>query len=237
MAVVVTARTEDPAYERVRQRLGELERSPGSVRIDLDALSALEVVAQSEHLAGHALDPSVMSRIIDLSGGIPLFVEELVAAARRDGTTITPQPMQERLLGLSPAARMVVDELALCVAEPPPTVLLRASGLTDHEFDAALAEGRAAAVLVTADGRPRFRHALLREATAQLLLPRRTRELHEALAQAWSAASPAEPERCLEQAVATAHHWGEAEDPAAALTASGPRRRPCSARVGIRDPW
>lgn len=206
LAFLVTARTEDRAYEQVRDRLDELERLPDVVRIDLQPLNASEVAVQAEHLTEHSLDRSTMDRIIELSGGVPLFVEELVRDRGRGAGSVTPRPLQQRLLRLSSGGHALVDTLALAVTPPTPALLLRASGLDGAEFDAALEEARAAAVVVSRRGHVEFRHALLRESALEHLPPHGAREAHTRWARALEGHRREGHPFDLEQAVATAHH-------------------------------
>jgi DNA-binding CsgD family transcriptional regulator/tetratricopeptide (TPR) repeat protein len=217
LALLMTVRAPDPAYDEMREHLTELERLPGAVPVDLGPLDPGEVAAQAASLSGGPLEPETLARLLELSGGVPLFVEELVAAAL-DGQDASPRPVQDRLSGLTPPARAVVDTLALAVAEPTPTLLLNASGLEGEAFDAALNEAVAATVLVIGRGTVRFRHPLFRETALAAMLPHAVRERHRAWARALEEYAVHETTD-LERAVATAQHWRAAQDPPAAFDA------------------
>lgn len=218
VSVVVTIRTEDPAYEDVRDRVTELERMPDALRIDLEPLPPDQVAVQIRHLCQDRPAPPDIERVIELAEGVPLFVEELTSASWHPGRAATPRPVRERLDRLSPPARRVVDTLALAVVVPTPSLLLAASGLPGAVFDDALAEALSGSLLVTTWQRVDFRHALLRETVLTLLLPNATRERQRAWARALEDLAIHE-ETGLEEAVATVHHRRAAHEPGAALDA------------------
>ncbi|MBV9465960.1 MAG: hypothetical protein JO169_07590, partial [Solirubrobacterales bacterium] len=95
------------------------------------------------------------------------------------------------------------------------------TGLGHEALHLALREAIAEQVLVASDdGRLSFRHALLREAVYDDLLPGERSELHLELARAYERQVDEAGERDVELASAIAHHYAQAGDQPAALRAA-----------------
>ena len=112
---------------------------------------------------------------------------------------------------------MLVDAAAVGRDPLDADLLFAASGLDDGAFDTALAEAIGSGVMdPVADGGFRFRHALLREAAAHQLAPRRARVLHRRWAEAITGAHADVPAAL---AAETAEHWSAAGDAGRSLDA------------------
>ena len=85
LAVVLTVRTDDPAYDGVSEFVAELGSLRRSTRVELGRLGREDVVTQVRELdvAGPA-EAADIERILEVSGGVPLLVEELVASGASD---------------------------------------------------------------------------------------------------------------------------------------------------------
>jgi class 3 adenylate cyclase/tetratricopeptide (TPR) repeat protein len=129
------------------------------------------------------LPPHVMAALAERSGGNPLFLRELVAAARRDeGVEALPHTVEELMAaqidGLSPADRALLRYAAV-LGTGFEAGMVRAMLIDDgwwveddvwSRLEAFIGDGP--------DGTKRFRHALARDAAYEGLPYRRRRELH-----------------------------------------------------------
>lgn len=215
LAIVVTVRTDDLAYEEVRGFVADLLRHPMATRVSLSRLGPAEVEEQLRGLdpAGD-LTESRVGRIVDLSDGVPLLVEELHAAGDRELEEVADQLLAHRISALPADARAVVDAASLAVTPPRDADLASVVTLDDAAFDAGLAVAIASGVLVRRRHTVDFRHALLREATEALLLPHVARSLHRC----WAEVADVQPAN-LAQAITRAHHRSEAGQADLALDA------------------
>src|SRR5690606_3289419 len=83
--VVVTRRDRDPRLTAAaEQRLVRMVRDGTGVA--LAPLPAADAAALAVQAAGHALDPVLVRRIWELTGGNPLFVVECARALARDAS-------------------------------------------------------------------------------------------------------------------------------------------------------
>ena len=221
VVVVATVRS-GPVAEQLRSTLARL---PQVTILRLRALSREDAARLAGELARHprqgavAARPLDVGRLVDRSGGNPLYLEELVDAA---GSEELPDSLRGllmvRLESLSDEPRRLVELVAL--ADPPVRYeeLAAASGWTDERLDAALGEAREGGVLsVTSTGRVALRHPLLGDAARSALALGRRAALHRswatALPQGGTAAGP-------QAALAVAYHWAQAGAPDPALQAA-----------------
>ncbi len=192
----------------LRPVLAELERAAGVRRIALEPFSRDEAADQAAAVLGAAPDDELIRRLYARSQGNPLCIEELLAAwsggAGRLPATLR-DAVVERFARLPSAAREVVRVAA--VAERP-VGHARLQAVVGERVDGAQ-EAVAHRILVArSDATYAFRHALVREAIYEDLLPGERTALHAALAPTFD--SPAE----------RAHHWRGAQDLPRALEAS-----------------
>ena len=221
--LVATLRTGTSAAQRVLTSTGRL---PRATILELDELSAEEAARLVEALAGalaqpgHPAAPELdIGRVVELSGGNPLYLEELVAAGPSETLPGSLRALLlSRLAGLSEQARSLVDLIS--VGDPPVRYddLLAVTGWPEGQLDDVLAEARAAGVLTVtaAASRVTLRHPLVGDAAREDLDPGRRRSLHRAWATGLSASSPRSPHTAL----MVAHHWDHAAEPGPALLAA-----------------
>lgn len=168
-----------------------LDLMPG-IEIVLDRLDHDQTGMLARHLAaGHGLPREIVERVVERSDGVPLFLEELVAAAGEgdDGGGL-PTSLQSSLLARLDrlgAARDVAQIASVLGRSFPEQLLAAAANTPPNQLADALRQLTAAGLIESStsiDGlRYEFRHALIRDAAyASLLTPRRVR-LHRKVAQ------------------------------------------------------
>jgi ATP/maltotriose-dependent transcriptional regulator MalT len=218
LLVVATYRP-DELHRRhpLRPLLAELERVR-ALRIDLGALTREELGEQLADILGSSPDPALVERLFSRSEGNPLFTEELLAAGM-DGRGALPPSLADalalRIERLSDDAQDVVRVLS-AAGQLDDAVLAEVSGLDPRALREALREALASHIVVLDGDRYTLRHALLREAVHDNLLPGERAELHRALARALEQSGTGSAQR----AAAIAHHYAVAGDQPAALAAS-----------------
>ncbi len=173
-------------------------------------------------ILGDAPSRELVERLFARSEGNPLYTEELLAAGL-DGRGSAPQSLRdafmlriERLPGdAQRAARAIavgrrVDEATTAAV----------TGIEHERLHEALREAVAEQVLVASDdGALFFRHALLREAVYDDLLPGERVELHLALARVFEQRDATDGDGSVDAAGAIAGHYAAAGDQPAALRA------------------
>jgi len=181
----VSLRTEppSPASDLARRQRGR----PGIVHLPLGRLSDREV-AEMIAACSPGAGPDVRSRVGRASEGVPLLVEELLAAPG------VPQSISEtvrdRLSEFPGRERAVLETAAVLGRHFDWEILPAASGQTPEVVSRALARA-VERTLVIADGEGfQFRHALTREAVLMSMLPPRLRQAAAAGLAAIDAAHP-----------------------------------------------
>ncbi|HXX62063.1 MAG TPA: AAA family ATPase [Candidatus Sulfotelmatobacter sp.] len=193
--MVMTARSEAlVAGGRLTTAIADLERDGTVERIELEPLSLLDTGRQVAAILGYRPDASTIGRIQALSGGNPLYTEELVASGLvtpdadaslsmrlRDvlaaRSSRLPATSREVLRVASAAGRVVHDRLLTAVSGLPAQVV--AEGLR-----AAIAEQILVPVKEGGAVGYRFRHELLRTTVESELLPGERASLHARFASA-----------------------------------------------------
>jgi DNA-binding NarL/FixJ family response regulator len=219
--LVVGTYRSDELHRRhpLRPVVAELERGERGRRIELRPFTREELVAQLADILGAEPERLLVDRLLARSEGNPLFVEELLAAGR-DGRGELPPTLRDALILRVEALPEPAQEVLRVVAAGQRLehdVLREVSGLDGRPLREALRECVAHGLLVPDDGgRYAFRHALLREAVVDDLLPGEQIELHRALAQALERRLDEEPGRgaaaTLDACAEVAHHYAEAGD-------------------------
>jgi DNA-binding CsgD family transcriptional regulator/tetratricopeptide (TPR) repeat protein len=221
--VVATYRS-DELHRRhpLRPLLAEMERDTRARRIDVPPLTRDELAQQLADILGAPPADDLVERVFARSEGHPLFVEELLAAGL-DGRGALPPTLRDALMvrveRLPATAQDVLRVVA--VGQQLDDELLRdAAGIEQPALVAALREAVANHIVgVDADGRYRFRHALLREVVHDDLLPGERAALDLRLAQALAARAERDG-LGVYLAAAIAHHYASAGDQPAALRAA-----------------
>jgi hypothetical protein len=221
--LVLTYRTDEMTRTHpLRPFVAELERHPRVQRLTLSRLDRAQVGTLLEHL-GTGSTAGVVDAVYTRTDGIPFFVEA-IAEIGADPTVRLPDSLRDLLLvRLESLPQQTLDVLRVAAvggARVSHEMLAAVADLPPSELDAALREAVAAQVLVV--GRDRqgytFRHALLREAVDDDLLPGEHSRLHER----WALALEQHPSAGCSSSVAVeiAHHWYESWDVAHAFAAA-----------------
>jgi DNA-binding CsgD family transcriptional regulator/tetratricopeptide (TPR) repeat protein len=221
LAVLLTYRT-DELHRRhpLRPLVSELERLDRTRRIELEPFDREELGEALTDILGAEPEQPLLERLYARSEGNPLYTEELLAAGL-DGRGAAPQSLRDAFTGrierLSPEGQQVTRAVAVGRSLDEPT-LGAVTGLERDKLQAALREAVAEQILVPGDdGRFGFRHALLREALYDDLLPGERSELHLVLARYLERMCERGDERELERVAAVANHYASAGDQPAAL--------------------
>jgi DNA-binding CsgD family transcriptional regulator len=207
----------------LRSLLAELQRLDRVQRIQLEPFDRLELAEALADILGEAPSEQLVDRLYMRSEGNPLYTEELLAAGL-DGRGAAPQSLRDafmlRIERLSTDAQSAARTISAGRALDEVTIS-EVTGIEPDPLHQALREAVAEQVLVAGDdGRLSFRHALLREAMYDDLLPGERSELHLALARALEERGECEDDRGLELTSTIAHHYAVAGDQPAALRAT-----------------
>jgi ATP/maltotriose-dependent transcriptional regulator MalT len=221
LLIVVTYRSDD--LDRAhpwRALLAELDRIGWVTRMDLGRLTWPDTGRLVAQITGREPGDDLLAAVYRRTEGNPLFVEALLG----DGGPGSGLPESLRDL-LVAAVRRLPEEtqevvrVASAGGERTGHGLLAAvTGLEDAALDRALRPAVAANVLLADSDGYAFRHALIREAVHDELLPGERSRVHRRFAEA-VAADPAlvMPGRAPGE---QARHWYAAHDPTRALAAA-----------------
>lgn len=226
LLLVATYRS-DELHRRhpLRQFLAELERLPVVERCDVAPFTHQELAEQLSTILERPPAPDMVEELFARSQGNAFFAEELLAVTMEGTGLGIPASVRDavamRVERLSAEARSLVQCAAVAGTGVGHRLLAAITRLGDEALIGSLREAIEHNVLVPdATGASyAFRHALLREALYEELLPHERVTLHGALA------------RTLEQdpslavgppgaAAQRATHWSAAHEPAPALAAS-----------------
>ncbi len=221
--LVATYRT-DELHRRhpLRALLAEAERAPIVERLALERFTREEIVAQLTGIFGHRPDPRVVDDLFARAEGNAFFTEELAAAPAGERLPANlVDALMLRVEALTAPAQAALRIAAVAGPRVSHGLLERAADISADELVAGLREAVAHNVVVTDPdtGTYGFRHALMREALVDDLLPGERGPLHAALARALEA----EPELSASPAgvaAELAYHWYAAHNLPAAFTAS-----------------
>jgi DNA-binding CsgD family transcriptional regulator/tetratricopeptide (TPR) repeat protein len=224
--VLVLTYRRDELHRRhaLRPLLSELERLERAHRIELEPFDRAELGEVLADILGAEPKAQLLERLYVRSEGNPLYTEELLAAGL-DGRGAAPQSLRDafmtRIERLSPDAQRAARAVAVGRALDEAMIAV-VTGSDREAIQVALRETVSEQVLITdEEERFCFRHALLREALYDDLLPGERGEWHLALALALEAATPLPDDgREAERATIIASHYASAGDQPAALRAS-----------------
>ncbi|MFI1254418.1 AAA family ATPase [Streptomyces netropsis] len=224
LVIVATYRSDDIHRRHpLRPFLAELDRTRSVHRVELSRFTRAEVGAQLTGISGARPDRELLDRIFERSDGNAFFVEEIVASLSCGCSTGLSESLRDLLLVRVEELPDRVQRVVRIAAEGGSAVeyeLLRAvTGFGEDELIEALRSAVGANILLpTPDGDGyRFRHALVREAVVDDLLPGERSRLNRRYAEALEA----EPGivRADERPARLASYWYHAHDPAKALPA------------------
>ncbi len=226
LVVAVTYRT-DELHRRhpLRAFLAEADRTRTVTRITLGRFTREEIAEQLTGILGHPPTPQLVEELFRRAEGNPFFTEELIAAGggRADGRL--PDNLRDALMvrieTLGQDAQSVLRVAAVAGARVRHALLEAAAPLDREVLLAGVREAVANHVLNQEHDSDvyRFRHALLREALADDLLPGERGPLHAAIGRAL-AADPALSASGRSVAAELAAHWSAAHELPAAFAAS-----------------
>ena len=184
IALALSYRTDDLHRSHpLRPVVGELQRLPTVTAIEVGPLTP---EAMAEHLTQLGAPVAAVDRVIARAEGNAYFAEELLAASA--GGTELPTALADllvaRTVDLSETAQQVLRAAAVTGRRIDDDLVMRAAGLTEADYEAAIREAVSRQLLVP-DGMAglAFRHALLREAIYNDLLPGERTRLHARLAE------------------------------------------------------
>lgn len=221
LLIVVTYRADElHRAHPLRPLLAELGRVGWVTRLELGRLTRREVVEQAASILRREPSPVDMDRIYARSEGNPLFVEALLSEVSvgdalpeslRDlllaSVERLPEETQELLRVASVGGQRIEHDLLSAVA-----------GLDESALARALRPAVAGNVLVVDGEGYAFRHALIREALHDDLLPGEHTRLHTRFAEALERDLSILP--APRGAVELAHHWHSARDTTWALVSA-----------------
>jgi DNA-binding CsgD family transcriptional regulator/tetratricopeptide (TPR) repeat protein len=226
MVLVGTYRSDDLHRRHpLRSVLAELDRSGAVERIELARFDRDEVRELISAIVGSEPSVELVDKTYRRSDGNAFFAEELLAVADEYQTSM-PSTLREIVLarvdGLSESAQYVLRCAAVIGRSADHRLLEAAAGIPREDLIAGLREAVAHQILVTdVDGLEyRFRHALVREAVEDDLLPGDRVALHTRVAQVL-AEHPVWFDGGSAQLLAQlACHWDSARDAPRALVAA-----------------
>ncbi|MGH3098217.1 MAG: helix-turn-helix transcriptional regulator [Streptosporangiales bacterium] len=219
--LVVTFRS-DELHRRhpMRHLLAELDRLPRVERLELGRLSRSETADLIRRIGTCETSSAVLRAVYDRSAGNPLFVESLLSC---DGLPADLDDSLRDLLlrnvdQLGEATRRALRIASAGGVEVGHRLLAGVADMGDASLSDALRPAVEGNVLLADGDGYRFRHALIREAVHDELLPGEHTALHTAYAQAIEADPTLMP--AGRAAIEVAHHRYAAHDMGAALAAS-----------------
>jgi DNA-binding CsgD family transcriptional regulator len=207
----------------LRPLLSELERLERARRVDLTPFDRRELAEALTDILGDEPNGQLVDRLYKRSEGNPLYSEELLAAGL-DGRGAAPQSLRDafmlRIERLSADGQQAARAIAVG-RRLDEAMIGEVTGIEHNRLHEALRESVAEQVLVAGDdGRLMFRHALLREALYDDLLPGERSELHLALARAFEQSTNGSGRRDVDRVALVASHYAAAGDQPAALRAA-----------------
>ncbi|MCO1598993.1 AAA family ATPase [Micromonospora sp. RHAY321] len=224
LLLVCTYRTDElQRGHPLRPFLAELDRARGVERVEVGRLDRDGTGAILADLLGFEPAARAVDDVHDRTQGNPFFIEELAVAGDPLGCAALPETLRDLLLArvdrLPEPAQRVLRIAAAGGSRFAHDLLAEVAGLPDAELEDALRAAVAAQLVVAdPDGDYEFRHALVREAVHDELLPGEHARLHARFA----AAIEAQPHLVAagRAPAEIAHHWYAAHDHPRALTAA-----------------
>jgi len=204
----------------LRALLAELARIDWVERTELPRLSRGQAEELAAAVIGHSPDRALTDALYERAEGNPLFTEELLACP--NGCAGIPDSLadllQQTVRRLPEDTQEVLRVASAGSGSISHALLAKVAGLTEEELIAVIRPAVAVNVLVTTADGYAFRHALIREAVHEDLLPGEHSQVHTRFALAIDAdpalvsGGRADIER--------AHHWYSAHNAPGALTSA-----------------
>jgi DNA-binding CsgD family transcriptional regulator/tetratricopeptide (TPR) repeat protein len=219
--IVVTFRSDEMHRTHpLRPLLAELARIDWVERMELPRLTRGQAEELAAAVLGRALGRTLSDVLYQRAEGNPLFTEELLACP--DGCHEIPDSLADLL---QQTVRRLPDDTqeVLRVASAGSggighALLAKVAGRSDEELSALIRPAVAANVLVTTSDGYAFRHALIREAVHEDLLPGEHATVHTRFARVIDADPALVPDGRAD--IELAHHWHAAHNTVGALTSA-----------------
>jgi DNA-binding NarL/FixJ family response regulator len=216
--IVVTFRSDElHRTHPLRPLLAELDRISWVERLELPRLSRHEAGGQIAAILDRDPEPALVDNVFRRSEGNPLFVEQLLG-----GDAEMPESLRDLVLAnVERLPDETRDLLRLASAggnRLGHALLAEVSGLNEDDLARVLRPAVAGNVLLADSDGYAFRHALIREAMHDDLLPGEHSNLHVRYARAITANPALVPDG--RAAIALAHHWYAAHDVTGALVSA-----------------
>ncbi|MFB8189185.1 AAA family ATPase [Microbacterium sp. NPDC055988] len=230
--LLLTCRSDDVRRgDAVSRFIGEATRGRLLERLTLARLDTAAVRELAERISGRPLSEAAFDRMQERAEGVPFFVEEIAGCANGP----LPDGLRDLLLArfdrLGDDAQHVVKVASGAERPLSHPLITRLADLPEQRLDEAIREATRSGILVVAEDDYRFRHALLREAVHDDLLPGERARLHRAYAEALEAAASSSD--TSEDAAALAYHWQLAQDDRKALVAAADAMRHAKAQYAF----
>lgn len=182
--LLITCRTDDVRRgDAVSRFIGEATRSRLVERLTLARLDHEAVRELAEQITGHPISATALERMQSRAEGVPFFIEEIAGCSNGP----LPDSLRDLLLArfdrLGDDARHVVQVVSGAERPLSHPLVVRLADLSELRLEDALREATRTGILVVVDEDYRFRHALLREAVHDDLLPGERARLHRAYAE------------------------------------------------------
>lgn len=173
----------------LRAFLGELDRVRGVQRLEVGRLDREGTARMLTELLGGQPGPAAIDNIHDRAQGNPFFIEELAACGDPEVCCDMPGTLRDLLLSridrLWEPAQRVLRVASVGGVRTSHELLVKVAGMDEAELEAAIRAAVVAQLLVPdSDGGYEFRHALVREAVHDDLLPGERVRLHARYAEA-----------------------------------------------------
>ena len=220
---VLSYRTEDVTRGHpVRAFLSEAERDRWVERRELGRLSRSQVRKLTKSMiVDEVPSESVLDTVFRRSDGVPFFVEELIGIDGCRDEGFVPDTLRELLLAryerLPESAQELLRLISTGGVRISHAMLAAVYRGTEDELDAAARQGVNFGVLTIDGDDYAFRHALVREAILDDLLPGERARFHARYAEAYEAAAAAGTRRLAPE---ISYHWLGAHDAAKAFPAT-----------------
>ena len=176
--LVMTYRSDDAA-PTLRDALVDLRRADGVTLLPLGPLPPAALGDLATRRLGRDLDGDAMTALFRRSEGNPLYAEEILAAETPGIPASLGDLLTRHVRGLSAETRSLVRLAAVGSSIVDVDSLADVADVEVERLEAGLREALDANVLVRQGARLAFRHALLRDAVYEDLLPTERVRLHE----------------------------------------------------------
>ncbi len=204
----------------LRALLPELDRNRRVARLELARLDRRQVREMATSILDGPPDEEEITQVYLRTEGVPFFVEELVCCSGVSSIQGFPDSLRDILLArydqLAESTQRILRLIAAGGVRVEHELLVAVCDESPEAIDAAASEAIAASVLVVDGTAYAFRHALVREAIHDQLLPGERVRFHTRYAQSLVEQSG----RSGPDATAISYHWMAAHNVREAFIAS-----------------